>query len=230
MNKSYIYESSKNKEFSGNEAIILLPDIYMQTDYSKRTAEEFATAFMQPVFMLDYFYIYTGVVNDLENSPQGTAQNLAQNFKADKLMPFLKDCIFEIKKSYPNIEKFSVIGFCFGGMLSYIAGGNPQIDKVISFYGGRPNAENYILGESPIDYLISQRKGSDLIVCSFFGTQDPSIPEQDREKVRAKMEGAKMNFNYHEYDAGHAYFQKGRKNFNELASKASWEVLRKIFS
>ena len=56
MNKPYIFESIKNTELEINEAIVMLPDIYCQTDYSKRTTEDFAEAFGKPVFMLDYFY------------------------------------------------------------------------------------------------------------------------------------------------------------------------------
>ena len=96
MNEPYIFESVENQDLKSNEAIIVLPDIYCQTDYSKHTVEEFATAF--------------------------------------------------------------------------------------------------------------------------------------RKVVKELFAKAGADFHSYEYEAGHAYFQEGRKNFNEVASKASWGMLKQIFN
>ncbi len=228
MNKPYIFEASKNKEFQSDEAIIVLPDIYMQTDYSKRTTEEFAQVFRQPVFLLDYFYLSTGKSNNFSENDREIVHGLLENYTGSDFISFLDRAIPEIKDAYPGLKSFSVVGFCFGGRLAYVAGGYPNVNKIFSFYGGQPNIENYIFGKSPIDYLISKKGDSKIVINSFFGTNDPSIPEEDRKKVAEKMQAAKMNYTSHEYEAGHAYFQEGRKNFNQPASSASWEVLKQV--
>jgi hypothetical protein len=83
MKKPYIFESSKNNEFGGDEAIIVLPDIYCQTDYSKRTGEEFASAFKKPVFMLDYFSLYT---TKLMISMRTIVKKFTASWKISKVM------------------------------------------------------------------------------------------------------------------------------------------------
>ncbi len=228
MNQSYIYESSKNKELQSEEGIILLPDIYCQTDYSKRTAEEFAAAFNRPVFLLDYFYPATKQANILSESDRDIVHGLMNNFKGDDFASFFEGALSEIKEFYPQLKTFSVIGFCFGGRLAYIAGGSPSVSRVVSFYGGGANTPNYIEGESPIEYFID-KKGQNISTISFFGINDPSISEEDRNNIKELFANAGADFHFYEYDAGHAYFQEGRKNFNEAASKASWDVLNKIF-
>lgn len=228
--KPYIYQSQKNKEFSGSEAIIVLPDIYCQTDYAKKTVEHFAEAFKKQVFLLDYFYIETGEANSLGESDKEKAQGLMKNLKGDDFAVFFKKALSEIKEAYPNISQFAVVGFCFGGRLAYIAGGEKEVSKVISFYGGGAHTPNYVEGKTPVEYLISKRKGDAVSVQAFFGTEDSSILENDREKTKQEFAKAGMNYESHEYKAGHAYFQEGRKNYDASASQASWEVLKNIFN
>jgi len=224
----YLYESSKNKELAEDEAIVVLPDIYCQTDYSKRTVEEFTDVFKRQVFMLDYFYLSTGQANVLAETDREQAQSLMKEFDANKFVPFFKKVLEEIKEVYPAIKKFVVIGFCFGGRLAYIAGGEKEVSKIIPFYGGGALTPGYVEGKTSIDYLISKRKSDNLRVASFFGLNDQSIPESDRQEVKDKLTQAGIEYSGHEYNAGHAYFQEGRLNYNPEAHEASWSVLHQI--
>src|SRR3989344_476529 len=129
MNQPYIFESNKNSELGGSDAVIMLPDIYGQTDYSKRSVEEFTDAFKKAVFMLDYFYLITNKVNNFTEVDRGKAHSLMQNFKGDDFVTFFKKVLGEIKEVYPAITQFIVIGFCFGGRLANIAGGEDRVCK-----------------------------------------------------------------------------------------------------
>src|SRR5581483_3673186 len=157
MNTEYIYEPNKNKELGGSEAIIMLPDIYMQTEYSKQTAEKFAEAFKRRVFMLDYFFISTHQKNTFSENDREQIMPLFQNFKGDDFKDFFKKVLGEIKSASPTLKNFAVIGFCFGGRLAYIAGREPEISIVISFYGGGANTPNYVDGKSPSEYLADRK-------------------------------------------------------------------------
>src|SRR3989344_4629983 len=196
MNQPYIFESNKNSELGGSDAVIMLPDIYGQTDYSKRSVEEFADAFKKPVFILDYFYLITNKVNNFTEVDREKAHSLMQNFKGDDFVTFFKKVLGEIKEVYPAITQFIVIGFCFGGRLAYIAGGEDRVCKVVSF----------------------------------FGTQDKSIPESDRQRIKEEFAKSTIVYESYEYNAGHAYFQEGRPNYNAPASQASLEVLQKVLN
>ena len=227
MNQPYIYESVKNKEFSGNEAIIVLPDIYGQTDYSRHTTEQFAEVFNKPVFMLDYFYPLVKKVTSLSQDEGEKAKELMNKLKGDEFVTFFEKALSEIKETHPAIQKFIVIGFCFGGRLAYIAGANEKVSGIFSFYGAGPYTPNYVFGKTPIEYLVLKRTESDLRVDSFFGVHDLSISEPDRHKIREDVTKAGITYEAHKYHTGHAYFQEGRKMYDSEASKASWEVLKR---
>src|SRR3989338_9884972 len=123
MNQPYIFESSQNNKLDNNEAIIVLPDIYCQTDYSKRTVEEFALAFGKSVFLVDYFFLATGQANNFSENDREKVHDIMENFTADEFIPFFQKVIIEIKQSYPKISSLIVICFCFGGRLAYLSGG-----------------------------------------------------------------------------------------------------------
>jgi dienelactone hydrolase len=229
MDKAYIYESAKNNQLSGSEAIVMLPDIYCQTDYSKRTVEELATAFNKPVFMLDYFFLSTNQVNNFNENDRESVRKLMQDFKGDEFVTFFRKVLEEIKQAYSHITQFTLIGFCFGGRLAYIAGGEKDVSRIISFYGAGSNTPNYVSGQTPIEYLVSKRKEDVPQVTSFFGINDTSILEADRQKIKEELKQGGVIYDSYEYNAGHAYFQDGRPNYSIPASQASWEVLRQIF-
>lgn len=230
MNIPYIYESNKNQEFAKNtEAIIVLPDIYCQTDYAKNTVNEFAEEFGRPVFMLDYFYIGTNQANCFGEQDRDQVHKLMEGMIGDQFVVFFQKAIAEIQQDYPNIMQFTVIGFCFGGRLAYLTGINKYVRSIVSFYGAGAHNPGFIAGKSAIEYLVSSRaRGVDLQVTSFFGTQDESIPESDRMRTQSELVNAGINYQGYEYDAGHAYFQEGRPNYDEVANRSSWEVLRKV--
>lgn len=230
MNQPYIYESNKNQEVTNStEAIVVLPDIYCQTDYAKNTINEFAEEFGKPVFMLDYFYIGTNHANCFGEQDRDQVHQLMESLIGDQFVEFFQKAITEIQQAYPSITQIIVIGFCFGGRLAYIAGGEVEVVTVVSFYGAGAHAPNYVAGQTPIQYLVSKRADdSGFKVISFYGSQDDSIPLIDREQTKVELGAANISYQGHEYDAGHAYFQEGRPNFNKAANSLSWEVLRKI--
>jgi carboxymethylenebutenolidase len=227
MNKEYIYESNKNRELKGGEAIIVLPDIYGQTEYGKGTVEQSAEVFQKRVFLIDYFYPLTKTVTSFSQDEGEKAKELMGKLNGEEFIKFLEKVMEEITESYPEIKKFIVIGFCFGGRLAYIAGGDERVSRIFSFYGAGPYTPNYVFDKTPIEYLTSKRSGSNLCTDSFFGIYDESISDSDRHKIREDVTKAGLVYEAHKYHAGHAYFQEGRKMYDKDASEASWEVLKK---
>lgn len=65
---------------------------------------------------------------------------------------------------------------------------------------------------------------------SFYGTQDGSITQDDRNKTKEQFAKANIAYSAKEYEAGHAYFQPGRPNYDELATNNSWQDLEKFIN
>ena len=232
MNTNYIYRSKLNSNYDESPAgIVVLPDIYGQTDYAKATVEDFADTFKKPTFLFDYFYCLSKSPSVFGEEDRDSAHELMERMRGEDFVPAFSECLVEILADYPKIRNFIVVGFCFGGRLAYLSGIEPGVFKIVSFYGAGAHLPDYYNGETSIGALVKARKGDrQLSVLSFYGTQDPSISLEDQEKTEEELDRANIAYTHKEYDAGHAYFQPGRPNYNESAAKSSEQDLLKFIN
>lgn len=223
---NYLKLFSPNPE--STQAIIMLPDIWSQTDYSADTATQFAQKFGMPVYMLDYFYQLTGKANSFSpQTDQATAPALMAKMTGEDFANVFNKALEDVKANQPKLESITVIGFCFGGRLAYLSGLSSEVKKIVVFYGAGAHTANYYQGKTPIEALCEiRRSDGSLSVMSFYGSQDDSIPEADRQLTADSFKNAGINYAQKVYDAGHAYFQPGRADmYNESAANASWNDL-----
>ncbi len=105
-----------------------------------------------------------------------------------------------------NDLKVAVIGFCFGGALSYLASTRLNLDCAISYYGGGI-AEKYI-NQNPLCPIMYH-----------FGALDPIIPSTDVAAIQSNHpEGS-----FHIYeDAGHGFNCNFRKDYHEESAKIAF--------
>lgn len=223
---NYINLYGPNKESA--QAIIMLPDIWSQTSYSAETATQFAQKFGMPVYELDYFYQLTGRANSFNPQTDGAvAPELMNKMTGEDFINIFNKALTEIKANQPKLESITVVGFCFGGCLAYLSGLSSEVKKIVAFYGAGAHTANYYQGKTPIEALCEIRLADQsLKILSFYGSQDGSIPEADRELTAQSFKNAGINYAEKVYDAGHAYFQPGRADmYNEVAANASWKDL-----
>ncbi|MBI2798377.1 dienelactone hydrolase family protein [Candidatus Saccharibacteria bacterium] len=232
MNKPYIYESKSNKNYAkAMVAIIVLPDIYGLTDYSKQTVEEFAKEFQRPIYMFDYFYVLADQPSVFSGDDREKAHELMQRLKGEDFVGSFKKVLNEISAENSSVKSLGVIGFCFGGRLAYLAGLEPSVNRIVSFYGAGAHMPDYYEGQSPIEALTKARANdTGLGVLSFYGTQDGSIPPEDRQKTQTELNQAGIAYKAREYDTGHAYFQPGRDNYDKSAAEASQKDLKELLN
>lgn len=203
----------------------MLPDIWSQTPYSVDTAAQFVEKFGMPVYVLDYFYQLTGKVNSFNpQTDQAIAPELMAKMTGEDFVAILDRALEDIKLNQPKLESITVIGFCFGGRLAYLSGLSSEVKKIVAFYGAGAHTDNYYEGKTPIEALCKiRRNDQSLSVLSFYGLQDGSIPESDRQLTAKAFKDAGINYTQKIYDAGHAYFQPGRADmYKEAAANASW--------
>ena len=231
MNKPYIYEPKQNADFNNAlTALVVLPDIFGFTDYAKATADQFAKRLGQPVYMLDYFYEVTHkstVLDPTDQNQMDQALNLMADFKGEQFLKIFNQALNDIKTTQPSLQNVTALGFCFAGRLVYLTAQAKVVDKIISFYGAGANNPNFVESGTAVEFLMSQNR-PDIKVLSFYGVQDESIPEDDRNKTNDLLAQAGVDYTHKEYVAGHAYFQPGRPNYDESAAKGSWQVLEEF--
>jgi carboxymethylenebutenolidase len=98
------------------------------------------------------------------------------------------------------------IGFCFGGVMAWLAAQHmPDMDGAICFYGRRI-----------IDELDDPLQAP---VLMHYGDRDAGIPLSDVATIAAKYPAAQI----HVYPAGHAFCREGGENFDEASRDLAFE-------
>jgi carboxymethylenebutenolidase len=100
-----------------------------------------------------------------------------------------------------------VVGFCAGGSVAYLAATRTDADASVGYYG-RLIADHLNEAHAIAHPLLLH-----------FGIEDPSIPAEIREKVRAALE-SNPRVTIHDYEgAGHGFAASAGKRRNEAAAR-----------
>ena len=120
----------------------------------------------------------------------------------------------------PNVKagRIGITGFCMGGRVSYLAA-CALPDKITAsapFYGGG----------IPVDRTASLKAP----VLAFFGDQDPFIPMDSVEKLRAEATKLGKQVEIVVYPgAPHGFFCNERDSYRPDAAKDAWEKVKAFF-
>jgi carboxymethylenebutenolidase len=107
--------------------------------------------------------------------------------------------------------KCGVTGFCMGGALTVLSVVNvPELDAGVTWYG-----------YPPIDYVDAGRIKAPLM--GHWATRDVPFPIAGVDALEAKLKAAGAKFEFHRYDAQHAFFNETRVGAQKLLPVIEYE-------
>jgi dienelactone hydrolase len=215
--------ASQLEFLQADRAVIILPEIFGLNNFIHQTTDTLSLKLNLPVFGLDIFYPILGQRKITSYSNFGIAAELKNKLTSELFINLLKENLDRIQTKYPQIKKFSVLGFCFGGRLAYLSGIDNRINKIVACYGSGMNTP-YFKNLTSIEALTKERKfDSSLRVLSIFGSQDFSISSEDKNVIIAKMLEAEIDYSQIIVPAGHAFLNFERPEvYSPLISNQVW--------
>ena len=177
--------------------VIVLQEIFGITDHIKDVCKQYAAHGYLAIAPALFDRIKKNIVLDYSSIEEG------RDYKMQLQDEQVLLDIAAAAATAENDLKVAVIGFCFGGALSYLASTRLNLDCVISYYGGGI-AEKYI-NQNPLCPIMYH-----------FGALDPIIPSTDVAAIQSNHpEGV-----FHIYDnAGHGFNCSDRKDYHEESAK-----------
>jgi carboxymethylenebutenolidase len=197
--------------------VLIFPDVRGLYRFYSELAERFAQGGHHAI-AIDYFGRTAGVGPrgaDFDYMPHVMKTTVEQvQADASAALAALRD--------RTGVSGAVIVGFCFGGMQSFLAGANPELglDGVVGFYGLLDGSRYGIAG--PL-----QRAGE--ITCpvlGLFGGADDAIPAGDVEAFEARLGDAGIDHEIHVYPgAPHSFFDRKFDEHAEAAEDAWRRVL-----
>jgi carboxymethylenebutenolidase len=116
-------------------------------------------------------------------------------------------------------DHIGIIGFCFGGRVTFLTAVNRSIGAAVGFYGG-----GIVTARFPqFPALVGEVAGMGTPWLGLFGDLDQSIPFDDVEQLRAALADAPVPAEVVRYgDAAHGFHCDEREAYNAAAATDAW--------
>ncbi len=116
--------------------------------------------------------------------------------------------------------RIGIVGFCFGGRVSFLAAVRRELGAAVTFYGGG------IVKASPLGLgpLVDDAASLRTPWLGLFGDLDKGIPVDDVETLRGALGGASVANEIVRYpDADHGFHCDARDAYHEDSAGDAWE-------
>lgn len=116
--------------------------------------------------------------------------------------------------------RVGIVGFCVGGFMAFLAACRTRVATAVCFYGGGLVNRRDGLALEP---LLSEADNIKVPVLCLFGGKDASIPPDEVEAVRKRLQMQPREHEVHVYpEAGHGFFCDRRESYDEDAAADAW--------
>lgn len=128
----------------------------------------------------------------------------------------------------PNVKTGAIgcIGFCFGGLVTYLAATLPEIKAAAAFYGAGIPVWSPGGGQPALAYTREIKA----ILYAFFGMDDASIPPEHVDQIEAELQTHQIPHRIFRYlGADHGFFCDQRASYNSEAAADAWQQVQELF-
>ena len=115
--------------------------------------------------------------------------------------------------------KVGAMGICLGGHLAFRAALNPEVHGTVCFYA--TDLHSGTLGKGKQDDSLARASEIKGELFHVWGRQDPHVPLDGRNKIKARLDEAGVTFQWLELNGAHAFLRdEGYRYDPELAYQA----------
>lgn len=101
--------------------------------------------------------------------------------------------------------RLGVVGICLGGHLAFRAAMNPNVRAAVCFYA--TDIHTGSLGKGKKDDSLARAGEIKGELLHIWGRQDPHVPLEGRNRIKARLEEVNADFSWHEVNGAHAFMR-----------------------
>jgi carboxymethylenebutenolidase len=114
-------------------------------------------------------------------------------------------------------------GVCLGGHLALRAGFHEGVSAVACYYP--TDVHSATLGAGKSDDTLMRLGGMEAAMLFVWGRQDPHIPKEGRELIHRTLEESGRDFEWHEFNAAHAFLRDEGPRYNPALARVCAALL-----
>jgi len=126
------------------------------------------------------------------------------------------------------------MGICIGGHLNFRCAMNPEILASVSFYATdihKLDSHPRVLGNGATDDSLERARQGDIQgeLLMIWGRQDPHVPFEGRNQIRAVLETAGANYQWLEFNGAHAFLRDEGPRYNPALAQQCYALVVELF-
>ena len=209
-------------------AVIFYSEIFQVTGPIRRTAAALAgEGYLVAVPEVYHEFMPAGAVlaYDADGSSRGNALKFEKPLSSyDEDAGVLVSFLLHHPSCSGSIASF---GICLGGHLAVRAGFQPHVRAVAAFYPTDIHTRTLGLGKN--DDTLQRLPSLQAPLLCVFGRQDPHIPAEGRRLIHDTLESADVTFEWHEFNAAHAFIRDEGPRYNPALSRVAVTLMLRFF-
>jgi len=123
--------------------------------------------------------------------------------------------------------RLGVVGICIGGHLAFRAAMNPDVLAAACFYA--TDIHSHSLGQGKSDNSLERIGEIRGELLHIWGRQDPHIPLEGRNLIKAQLEAAGTRFTWHEFNGAHAFLRDEGPRYDPALALQCWGLVLELF-
>jgi carboxymethylenebutenolidase len=210
-----IYEAQPDGDARGG--VIVIQEAFGVNDHIEDVTRRFASAGYHA--MAPHLFHRAGG----GTAPYGEFDKVMPLFEGltdDGILADIDATTAELAKHGVFADRTGIVGFCFGGRVTFLVAARRQLGAAVGFYGGGIVTQRFPQFPPLIDEV------SALLTpwLGLFGDLDTSIPVEDVERLRTALDRAGVDHDVVRYpNAEHGFHCDVRSSYAPDAAKDAWQ-------
>jgi carboxymethylenebutenolidase len=197
-------------------AVVVVQEAFGVNPYIQRVTERFAGAGFDAVAP-SFFHRAGGGTASYDDFAQVIP--LYEGLTDDGILMDLDAAFAHLASLGHAPAAIGVVGFCFGGRVTFLAAARRTFGAAVGFYGGGLVTPRF----PQFPALVDESATLQTPWLGLFGDEDGSIPVDDVETLRGALVDAPVPTEIVRYpDAEHGFFCDERPSFNAAVSDDAW--------
>jgi carboxymethylenebutenolidase len=223
--RTYVFRPAAPGKYPG---VVLYSEIFQVTGPIRRTAATLAAH--------GYVVAVPEIYHELE--PAGTVlaydEAGAEKGNADKIAKEISSYDGDSRAALDYLKsldyctgRLGIMGICIGGHLAFRGAMNPDVLAAACFYA--TDIHKGSLGKGMADNSLARAGEIKGELLHIWGRQDPHVPLEGRNKIKARLEEVGARYTWHEFNAAHAFMRDEGPRFDPAVAQICWSLVLELF-
>jgi carboxymethylenebutenolidase len=207
-------------------AVVVIQEAFGVNEHIKDVTRRVADAGYHAVAPVVFHRAGGGTIEDYDNIDFNEVFKLFEGVSDDTVLSDVDAAIEHLHGKGFTDDKIGIVGFCFGGRVTFLVAARRALGAGVGFYGGGIVST----GALPFPPLIDEAATLKTPWLGLFGDKDEMIPVDDVEKLRSALEAAPVDTEVVRYaDADHGFNCDVRASHHPESAADGWSRMLAFF-